>query len=123
MRLKSRLIIWNMKSKGSRMLPTSPSGKIKLSWILKPLFPPMTVWKINKRSKVKLIIFVTVSSLQMNDILLYTTPFPPGQYKLNNVLSLAGTRVRNRMLFVDCWISHRGKVLLTSSNQFVNLCC
>lgn len=29
----------------------------------------------------------------MNDILLYTTPFPPGQYKLNNVLSLAGTRV------------------------------
>ncbi|XP_072026421.1 uncharacterized protein [Amphiura filiformis] len=34
----------------------------------------------------------------MNDILLYTTPFPPGQYKLNNVLSLAGMRVSKPQL-------------------------
>ena len=35
-------------------------------------------------------------SFQFNDALLYTTPMQSGMYKLNNMLSLAGMKVRAR---------------------------
>ncbi|XP_071487376.1 FYVE, RhoGEF and PH domain-containing protein 6-like [Diadema antillarum] len=57
----------------------------------------------------------------LSDILLHTTPFPPGQYKLNNELSLAGMKV-SRNIQDDCYelsiISvQRSFTLLASSKE------
>lgn len=43
--------------------------------------------------------YVSLSFVQFNDALMYTTPVQSGQYKLNSVLSLAGMKVRGLLFF------------------------